>query len=262
MSESKPTLWHIPVSHYSEKARWALAHKRIEHERRAPVPGAHFAIALWLTRGRHNTFPVLQLDGRNIGDSTAIIAALEERWGEHALYPDDPAERRRAVELEEFFDEQLGPQIRLLVWHEVRTDSERMKDLSARMLPGKLAESEVAKGMAGRFGSAWVQVRFRVADPEKAAAAQRSVIAALDRLEAELDASGTGYLVGDEFTVADLTAASLFYPLVLPPEGPQVIPEAPPALEELFAPLREREGARWVTEMFARHRTPAAAVAA
>ena len=35
MSErAKPVLWHIPVSHYSEKARWALAHKGIEHERR------------------------------------------------------------------------------------------------------------------------------------------------------------------------------------------------------------------------------------
>ena len=26
---AKPLLWHIPVSHYSEKARWALAHKQI-----------------------------------------------------------------------------------------------------------------------------------------------------------------------------------------------------------------------------------------
>ena len=42
--------------------------------------------------------------------------------------------------------------------------------------------------------------------------------AALDRLESELGVSE--YLVGEEFTVADLTAASLFYPLVLPPEGP------------------------------------------
>ena len=31
--------------------------------------------------------------------------------------------------------------------------------------------------------------------------------------------SGGGYLVGDRFTVADLTAASLFYPVVLPERG-------------------------------------------
>jgi len=56
-----PVLWHIPISHYSEKARWALAHKGVEHERRAPLPGAHIAVALWLTRGRHKTLPVLEL---------------------------------------------------------------------------------------------------------------------------------------------------------------------------------------------------------
>jgi hypothetical protein len=28
-----PLLWHIPLSHYSEKARWALDYKRIAHHR-------------------------------------------------------------------------------------------------------------------------------------------------------------------------------------------------------------------------------------
>ena len=122
MTDSKPILWHIPVSHYSEKARWALAHKRVDHERRAPMPGAHMAIALWLTRGQEKTFPVLQLDGRNIGDSTAIIAALEARWPEEPFYPEDPAERRRALDLEDFFDEEVGPHVRLLGFHELRKD--------------------------------------------------------------------------------------------------------------------------------------------
>src|SRR4051812_50186458 len=98
-ASGQPILWHIVISHYSEKARWALDHKGVEHERRAPVPGAHIPVALWLTRGRHYTFPVLELDGRHIGDSTAMIAALEERFPEPALYPADAGERRRALEL-------------------------------------------------------------------------------------------------------------------------------------------------------------------
>jgi glutathione S-transferase len=107
MSDSLPTLWQIDVSHYSEKARWALAWKGVEHRRRSPVPGAHMAVALWLTRGAHYTFPVLGIDGRRIGDSTAIVAALEELHPEPPLYPADIAARRRALELEEFFDEEL-----------------------------------------------------------------------------------------------------------------------------------------------------------
>jgi glutathione S-transferase len=36
---SAPTLWQIRISHYSEKARWALDHKGVHHVRREPLPG-------------------------------------------------------------------------------------------------------------------------------------------------------------------------------------------------------------------------------
>ena len=67
------------------------------------------AVALWLTRGRSPTLPVMELDGRTVGDSTAIIAALEERQPDPPLYPSDPVERARALALEDWFDEQPGP---------------------------------------------------------------------------------------------------------------------------------------------------------
>jgi glutathione S-transferase len=262
MSDSnvKPVLWHIPVSHYSEKVRWALDHKGIDHERRAPMPGAHVAVALWLTRGREKTFPVMRIDGRIVGDSSAIIEALDRRWQDHPLIPAEPDERRRALELEEFFDEELGPHIRLFAWHELRRDPERMRALAAAMAPAALQRLPGADAIGGRFATAFVQLRYRVASDEAAAAARAKVLEALDRLEAELDATGTGYLAGDSFTVADLTAAALFYPMVDPPEGPQIIPAGNPAAEEFFGPMRDRAGGRWVTEMFARHRRPAAAL--
>ncbi len=91
-------LWHIEVSHYNEKVRWALEHKGIPYELRTPMPGTHRLTALRLTRGRHDRLPILELEGRRIGDSTAIIAALEEHRPEPRLYPDEPAERERALE--------------------------------------------------------------------------------------------------------------------------------------------------------------------
>ena len=80
------------------------------------------------------------------------------------------------------------------------------------------------------------------------------MIAALDRLDAEL---GSGeYLAGDCFNVADLTAASLFYPLVIPEGGP--VPTAnlprPPGLESFRESLSDRRGYRWVEEAFRKHR--------
>jgi glutathione S-transferase len=253
----RPVLWQIGVSHYSEKVRWALAYKGVEHERRSPVPGAHMLFALWLTRGTLKTFPIIQLDGETIGDSTTIIAALEQRYPDPPLYPGDPNARGRALELEEWFDENLGPQIRLLAWHEVTTDPEGggMDQITERTLPPALRNIGAARAAGAWFGSQLVRLRYRVADEASAASARRSVIAALDRLEAEL---GDGeYLVGDAFTVADLTAASLFYPLILPPEGPR-LPPPPPGFDRFRAPLMDRRGYRWVADMFARHRKPAA----
>src|SRR5438128_1627857 len=110
-----PVLWHLKVSHYNEKARWALDYKRIPHLRRAAIPGRHANIAQRLGGGR--TFPVLELDGETVGDSTLIIEALERRQPDPPLYPADPDERRRALEIEDFFDEELGPHLRLLVVH-------------------------------------------------------------------------------------------------------------------------------------------------
>jgi glutathione S-transferase len=259
MSDGLPTLWQIDVSHYSEKARWALAWKGVEHRRHSPPPGAHMIVALWLTRGAQYTFPILSIDGQRIGDSTAIIAALEQRYPEPPLYPADPAEQRRALELEEFFDEELGPAIRLFAWHEFGKDRERFQALMKSTAPGALAK--LPSGPTAAYARLYTALRFRADDAEKAERAQIKVLATLDRLEAEL---GDGeYLVGDRFSVADLTAASLFYPLARPEEGPMPADQDAAAGFEAFRqPLLERRGIQWVKEMFHRHRNPSKVAAA
>lgn len=254
MSDTLPTLWHINISHYSEKARWALAWKGVEHRRRSPIPSTHIPIALWLTRGAHYTFPVLTLDGRHIGDSTAIVAALEERFPEPPLYPADPEQRRRALELEDFFDEELGPPIRQLVWHELGNDPDSFALVMERTGPAAMRRFS---GAAAQYGRVFTRLRFAAGSAETAERSREKVIAALDRLDAELERSGGDYLVGDSFSVADLTAASLFYPLGEAPEAPLPPDQPMPKRLEAFRDgLRERPGVKWVTEMFRRHRKP------
>jgi glutathione S-transferase len=252
MSDGRPTLWQLDISHYSEKARWALAHKGVAYRRRSPLPGGHMAVALWLTRGSEKTLPILQLDGRTIGDSTAIVAALEERFPEPALYPADPEQRRRALELEDFFDEELGPHTRLLAFHELINEPEMFAEVASKAVPGPLAK---AKGFVGAYARAFTSVRFGANSDAAAATAREKIVAAMDRLDAELAASGGEYLVGERFGVADLTAASLFYPVVGPDEGPlPAETPTPPALERFRDGLGDRPGFAWVEEMFRRHR--------
>jgi hypothetical protein len=91
-------LCHIPVSHYSDKARWALDYKRIPHTRRWPAGGLHPIVTWLLTEGR------------------------------------DPAERRRALGLEDYFDEELGPYVRRMAYHHMTTDPELLGELAAHQV--------------------------------------------------------------------------------------------------------------------------------
>ena len=72
----------------------------------------------------------------------------------------------------------------------------------------------------------------------------------------------SGYLVGDAFSVADLSAASLFTPLLAPPERPYAPTITVPEVLELREELSARPGGEWVGEMYARHRGSSAEVPA
>src|ERR671918_64538 len=95
-----PVLWHLEISHYSEKARWALDHKGVAHVRRAVTPALQEVTARRLRAGR--TMPILE--------------EIERRWPQPPLYPADPDERTRALELEDYFDEQCGPDLRRVLF--------------------------------------------------------------------------------------------------------------------------------------------------
>ena len=256
----------------------ALAHPGLALQREGPLgarpqagraraPGAaprrpHGVRAVADPRARTRPSRCSRLDGRNIGDSTAIIAALERRWPEHAALsrPTRPSAAARSSS-RSYFDEQLGPQIRLLAWHELRTDRERMERARDADGPGPAARPAGFRRLAAarRFGS-----------PSSSCASGSPTTRRRPRPGPRWSRRSTGsrpsstptdgeYLVGDRFSVADLTAAALFYPLVNPPEGPQVLPATgTPALRGVLraaAPSARATGGS--SEMFARHRKPA-----
>jgi glutathione S-transferase len=251
-SSDRPVLWQIDISHYAEKARWALEYKEVDHVRRSPLPGTHIPIALFLTRGAQPTIPILQMDGRAIGDSTAIIAALDAKYLDKPLYPATPHDRERALELEDWFDENLGPHARLLPFYELIQEPEVFAEVAAESVPGPLGK---AKPVVGAYGRIYTSLRWGANKSEDAERARKGILAAFDKLEAELAKGDGEFLVGNSLSVADVTAASLFYPIVVPPEGP-LSPDLPrPAAFESFRQsLSGRPGYRWVEETFRRHR--------
>jgi glutathione S-transferase len=242
---SRPMLWHLPISHFSEKVRWAFDWKRVPHRRRVMPPGLHPVGGLLLTGGHVYTMPVLVADGERIGDSTDIIRWLEERSVERSLYP---AERSRALELEDWFDENLGPAARQWGFNALLTEPEAVRAFAVKQT--EWAPVKVPPEAFAPVARAFLAVRYSTADQAGVEEARGKLLAALDRLEAELEGD---HLVGDRFSVADLTAAALFYPLVLPDEGPWQ-PVRTRAFLEFQESVRNRPGFRWVEETFRRHR--------
>lgn len=123
MPPETPVLWHLEISHHSERARWALDYKRIPHVRRAVTPALQELTARRLRAGR--TVPILKLNGRPIGDSTRIIEEIERRLPQPPLYPADPEERRRALELAQYFNEDCAPHLRRVLFNDNLAEPEK-----------------------------------------------------------------------------------------------------------------------------------------
>jgi glutathione S-transferase len=248
-----PLLWHIPLSHYNEKARWALDYKGVAHHR--GVLGANYLIRAWRATGQ-GKLPILWLDGRAIADSTRIIASLEERYPEPPLYPRDAGARQRALAVEDDLDETLGPALRAaIVTPLFRNDP----DVALRALTtGMPAKTYQTLRPLLRIFPAYYPLRHRIseADLEK----DRAVVgAALDRIEQER--RGRAYLVGDAFTVADLTAAALLSPVLQPPEIQYPLQVALPTyLQDYRTRLLAHPAAQWAAGIYRLHRGRSAEV--
>lgn len=244
---SDVTLWQIELSHYSEKARWALDYKGVQHRRRVPMLGLHQPLAMALTRSGHRRMPVLQMESLTVADSTAIIAALEERFPDPPLYPADAAERERALALEDELDERLGPAVRAFGWHHLLLDGDIGGALATTNPPMRrlLNASRPLVGFVVRrdFG----------ATAEREAEVRAEILAVAARVEAEL--GDRDHLVGDAFSVADLTAAALATPILAPPGRPHLPDRFPDGLLALREELMDRRFGQWVHETYVRYRT-------
>lgn len=248
-----PVLWHLKVSHYNEKARWALDHKRLPHVRRAITPGSHPRIARKLTGGQ--TFPILVLDGEPIGDSTEIIAALERHQPDPPLYPADDQTRDEALALEDFFDEQFGPHTRLLTVEHMLGDPDLfIGGFSPDLTPGRRRLARAAFPLVKKGARAGLHI-----NAESIEEAWTKIAVAGERFRSELRPSG--YLAGDDFTVADLTLAALVAPPLAPPQFLYPQPQrGHPLVEPVRQALDETGISEWALEIYAKHRGESAEI--
>ena len=126
-------LYDWPVSPFCHKVRAVLEHKGLAYER---LP----ALTHWREvgrRGKIGKVPALELDGELLVDSTDIVHALERRFPEPAVLPQDPVERARCHVLEDWTDESLYYFGLYYHWHEP-AGRRAAAAYFARTLPGRL----------------------------------------------------------------------------------------------------------------------------
>jgi glutathione S-transferase len=99
-------LYTFFVSHFSEKARWALDCERIPYEEKVLVPGPHQLLTRRVA-GRSEV-PLLEHDGKYVQGSGAILDYIADSLGGTRLSPAHPRERAKAVELEKRLDKVFG----------------------------------------------------------------------------------------------------------------------------------------------------------
>lgn len=244
-------LLQFRFSHFSEKARWALDFKGLAHTRRSLLPGPHVPALKRLT-GRTQV-PVLRIDGEVIAGSAEIVEQLEVRFPERPLYPSRPEWREQALEVQRWFDAEVGPDGRAAFFLDLLPEG----GYAARCFSQGF-------GGAGRavYRAAFPVTRVVMRKVMRLDASRRERwLATLERgLEFVATRAGpAGFLVGDRFSVADLTAASLLQLVCFPPELEFGLPTPrPPVIEAWLSRWAEHPGTRWVRAMYREHRPPSA----
>lgn len=198
----------IPFSHYCEKARWALDRVGVAYDERAHLPLFHLLPAR--LAGGSRTVPVL-VDGKTvIADSTDIVAWADAR-DPGALLPADPVDRAAALQLEDDLDRDLGPATRRWAYFQLLD----RRDLEDRLFGSAPRWERLALAAARPLAVRFLTRSLKI-DAAGAERSRQKIDAVFTRLS-ELVGDGRRFLVGNRFTVADLTFAALAAPILLPP---------------------------------------------
>ncbi|MFT6397739.1 MAG: glutathione S-transferase [Bradymonadia bacterium] len=252
----------IKFSHYNEKARWALDRCGIPFVEEPHLPVTHmpFARAAAAGHGKADKIsspystPVLVTETGPITDSTAIVAwASEHPNSEYDLMP---AELMSEIQpLDRLFSEKFGAHTRRIAYHYCLQDKQLFSRLAPLNVPGfESTVWRVGYPLFRRF--LWGALGVTEERALRSADRIRETFAQVD----ELLADGRRYLVGDQFTLADLSFAALSAPVILveDAEGYDArLPtreEAPAALRAIAEELRQTAAGNFTLRMFAEER--------
>ena len=239
------TLYQFPISHYCEKARWALEHKNIAYKKVNLLPGLHVKKAKKLAA--KSALPILIHNNKVINESSKIINYLDQTFPDNCLTPKEKTLREKALAWEAFADKELGPDVRSLCYFTLLDHPEIIipyftdggpwyGDLYLKFYYPKLSQT---------------LRKFMQLNDENIKHIKQRLTVAINEVYQHIN--NRKYFVGDSFSRADLAVASLLAPLCRPNkyglEWPAQFPEP------LHSSINElSDQLDWVSRMYKQHR--------
>lgn len=238
----------IPVSHYSEKVRWALDYLEIPFQESPHTPPFHRQAT-----GKYggSSTPVLVTDlGKSFTDSTEILRYLDTLHP-GKLYPPEPEIQALTLELEKLFNQRLGTNTRRWGYSYILTP--------------QLIKPKWTVGVP-----IWEKLLFPIIFPK-----MRSIIVETMKISEtsatesylkidrvfnrvnEVLSDGRKYLLGDQFSAIDITFAALAVPVLQPPEHP--IPSSldllPPQMQVIIQTARATPAGEFGLRLYRENRS-------
>jgi glutathione S-transferase len=242
----------IPISHYCEKARWALDRARVPYREERHVQFIHRLAARRAGGGR--TVPVLVTPDGVLGESEQILAWVDERTPpDQRLFPAERGARAEVERLCRRLDGELGPSGRRLMYIHMLAQRKLMLRFNNAGVPA-WEDRALRYGwpLAVRFARRQLGIRPGIEADDEAA-----VWRELDFV-AELLADGRPHLCGERFGAADLTFAALSAAVVVPPVYGVPLPQPdllPPQTAALVERVREHPAGRYALRLFLERRS-------
>lgn len=246
----KPVLNIFVHSHYCEKARWTLDHFGVDFDTSYITPGLHVVFAK-KHKLPETTLPILVMDGEVVQGSANIISWAEEKYSNPSNSLAPSADLEKCQEIEQRLDDIAGVQVRRLYYSESLMDSPaEVRQIFAKDLT--FFNKMVLRGSWGMVRK--VMIKSMDIGKEQREDSKEIINQELDWID-DILSDGRQFLVGDKFSRADLTAASLLAVIVTPKEHPVYNDiSIPPKMTADMKNWQDRRSIKWVQGIYRQYR--------
>ena len=251
--QENPRLLTIAASHYCEKARWALERFNFNYVEEKHVPLFHIFASRKTRAGK--IVPVLVVNDQTVLiGAQAILQYLHTLAPEQAqFYPNNPELKQEVEKLENFLEKKLAPLVAHWAYYYLLNDKRLIRRLWCEGTPS--LEQTMFPVI---FPIARKLFKRRLGIKSGSASSTYNQIQEIFESINQKLADGRSYLIGEQFSAADLTFSALAAAALLCPDYRGVrlpnLNEIPHEMAEGVRELRAMPAGQYAIKLFSDER--------